>query len=1002
MRRRNVITILVQMRLSFYCKGLLLIAALISVLSSLAFAFPTNSISPSITPFVPSGLTITSIVIDVQGTISFEKPGNVTLPIGGTYTNTATSSLSGESYGTISYSSSNNGVATVDESGTVTSIGQGSTTITATQAKVLGVNAPAFKTYTVTVPASVNPDLALVAADLAVLTPTLIKGSNANLANITTALAVLPATGANGSTISWSSSNTVFVSNDGQTLNRPIYAAGDASVTLTATVSKGAVTTTKVFALTVKKLSASTIATVTSGTYTVSAGGTSSETITNVPFGTTKAAFLAAVAKGEANQSWNDTSITDPVANGNTLAVTAEDATTRVTYTVTVNTNPDIALVFADNAALTDASIKGSNTNLANVTVALQNPLPATGANGSRIFWSSSNTAFVSNDGQTVNRPIYSAGDARVTLRATVSKGAVTTLKVFVLIVKKLSASINATVTSGTYTVSAGGTSSETITNVPYGTTKAAFLAVLTKGDANQSWNDTSINDPVATGNTLVVTAQDATTRVTYTVTVNANPDIALVAADKAALTDVSIKGSNADLANVTVGLTNPLPATGANGSTITWVSSNPAVVSNNGQTVTRPSAGSQDATLTLTATITKGAVSDTKLFTLTVLKQAASSVATVTSATYTVSAGGTSSETITNVPYGTTRTEFLAALTKGEPHQIWMDTSIPDPVVTGTILEVFAQDATTRVSYTVTVNPNSDITLVEADKAALTDNQIKGSNTDLANVIIALQNPLPATGANGSTITWVSSNPAVVSNNGQTVTRPSAGSQDATLTLTATITKGAVSDTKVFPLTVLKQTASTVATVTSGTYTVSAGGTSSETITNVPYGTTRTEFLAALTKGDVNQSWNDTSINDPVAIGNTLEVTAEDGITRVTYTIIVSPNPNPDIALVAADKAALTDFSIKGGNTDLGNVTVSLTNPLPATGANGSAITWESGNTAVVSHDGQAVTRPLSSAGDATVTMTATITKGTVSDTKVFTLTVLKQVSTPPPPPPP
>ena len=130
--------------------------------------------------------------------------------------------------------------------------------------------------------------------------------------------------------------------------------------------------------------------------------------------------------------------------------------------------------------------------------------------------------------------------------------------------------------------------------------------------------------------------------------------------------------------------------------------------------------------------------------------------------------------------------------------------------------------------------------------------------------------------------------------------------------------------------------------------------------------------------------------------------MTAEDGITRVTYTIIVSPNPNPDIALVAADKAALTDFSIKGGNTDLGNVTVSLTNPLPATGANGSAITWESGNTAVVSHDGQAVTRPLSSAGDATVTMTATITKGTVSDTKVFTLTVLKQVSTPPPPPPP
>lgn len=81
-----------------------------------------------------------------------------------------------------------------------------------------------------------------------------------------------------------------------------------------------------------------------------------------------------------------------------------------------------------------------------------------------------------------------------------------------------------ATITSGTYTVSAGGTANETITAVPFATDKATFLAALTKGQADQTWNDTNINDPVVSNDTLVVTAQDGTTTVTYTVTVNDPP----------------------------------------------------------------------------------------------------------------------------------------------------------------------------------------------------------------------------------------------------------------------------------------------------------------------------------------------------------------------------------------------------------------------------------------------------------------------------------------------
>jgi hypothetical protein len=79
----------------------------------------------------------------------------------------------------------------------------------------------------------------------------------------------------------------------------------------------------------------------------------------------------------------------------------------------------------------------------------------------------------------------------------------------------------DAMITSGTYTVSTIGGGAETIIDVPFGTTKVNFLASLTAGSAGQTWNDTDISDPVVTGDTLVVTAEDTTTIITYTVTVD-------------------------------------------------------------------------------------------------------------------------------------------------------------------------------------------------------------------------------------------------------------------------------------------------------------------------------------------------------------------------------------------------------------------------------------------------------------------------------------------------
>ncbi|WP_149823887.1 family 43 glycosylhydrolase [Streptomyces tailanensis] len=83
----------------------------------------------------------------------------------------------------------------------------------------------------------------------------------------------------------------------------------------------------------------------------------------------------------------------------------------------------------------------------------------------------------------------------------------------------------------------------------------------------------------------------------------------------------------------------------------------------------------------------------------------------------------------------------------------------------------------------------------------------------------------------------------------------------------------------------------------------------------------------------------------------------------------------------VADDKAALSLGDTSGVAADL---------DLPKTGtAGGSSISWKSDNTSVVSDSG-AVTRPAAGEPNGHATLTATLKKGTVTDTKTFEVTVL------------
>ncbi|WP_138754505.1 immunoglobulin-like domain-containing protein [Paenibacillus sinopodophylli] len=179
---------------------------------------------------------------------------------------------------------------------------------------------------------------------------------------------------------------------------------------------------------------------------------------------------------------------------------------------------------------------------------------------------------------------------------------------------------------------------------------------------------------------------------------VAAEDDAGTVADDKSAL---SLGDTSAVIANLT------LPASGTNGSTISWQSNNTSVVGVDG-TVVRPT--DAKTTVTLTATIKKGTKWDSK-------------------------------------------------------------------------------------SFTIVVLATGDAGDVDLDKQDLS---IGGKNVS-SNLI------LPTLGANGSTISWQSSNLSVIKADG-TVNRPAQATNEK-VSLTATLTKGGATATKVFELIVLSQT---------------------------------------------------------------------------------------------------------------------------------------------------------------------------------------------------
>ncbi|WP_372661483.1 immunoglobulin-like domain-containing protein [Cohnella sp.] len=358
---------------------------------------------------------------------------------------------------------------------------------------------------------------------------------------------------------------------------------------------------------------------------------------------------------------------------------------------------------------------------------------------------------------------------------------------------------------------------SDTLSSV----TQALKLAITGKYGSTITWTSSntavisndgktvvpSTNSDVKVLLTATITKNNITTTKVFEVTVKAKlTDAQIVIADKAALA-IGFGGSD-DTSFVTSPLT--LPAKGANGSVISWISSNPAIISNDGKTVIRPVIGQGDAVVTMIARIKSNGVTDTKLFTLVVKQQlndadkvAADKAALSITFTEGESAGSVTSKlTLPTLGVNGSTITWVSsapAAISNDGKTVTRPAAGQGDIYVTLIATITSNGVSDLKTFSVVVKQQlTDAQKMAADKAAL---QIGFSGTDTSGSV-TLKLSLPVVGVNGSTIVWYSSNTAIIADNG-TVIRPAAGTGDKTVTLSAVIISNASVDTKAFTVTV-------------------------------------------------------------------------------------------------------------------------------------------------------------------------------------------------------
>ncbi|WP_162463248.1 immunoglobulin-like domain-containing protein [Paenibacillus psychroresistens] len=819
--------------------------------------------------------------------------------------------------------------------------------------------------------------------------------------------------GANGSTVTWASYNplTVAISTYSATVTRPTDA--DVTFNLTATLKKGDATTTQVFPIkvlqtdegaveTARLALVSTFSAITDVTQNLDLPITGLNG-TTINWSSDNAAIAVVGTKGVVSRAVTAEGGIDGALDVN---VTLEATISKIG---TPDKTQDFVVKVLDqknSEALAEASsalLIGYTGSESAASVSRNVTLPIAGLNGTTVSWSANPTGIIADSTDPTHLGIVTmpAAITVVKLTATISKNGTTATKVFDLSMSQTDAGAVAqtkdSVTLITYSVG----SSDTRASV----TQRVYLKTSDTNGTTITW--VSSNPAVISTTGLVTRPASANAVVTLTATIKKNSatatiaipltvimtDVGTIPAAKAALAITYATGDS--LAKVTRNLS--LPDIGLNGTVVTWASNKPLVVSASGE-VFRPT--DADATVILTANLTKNLEHTTKDFTLKIFQTDQSAVAAAKAAlaiSYGVgdNVGVLLGKAIKNMKLATVGTN-------GTTIQ-WISSSPTVISATGIVTRNAFEDVTVTLTAKIskTSIPNSpeivekkfDIIVPQSELGAIIEDKAEivigfGSGDSAAKVTQSLS--LPKTGLlNTTAITWTSSAPAVVNPSSGVVKRPTTA--DAIVNLTATVRKGTVVSTKIYKITVPQTDASALDAAQRALVLKFFKGDNALSVTNTVYLTPTglkgtTIVWSSDTPGAIDNDGVVKRLPDNNAVVTLKATLSKDG-SSVSKEFVVKV-PQIDSGAVANTKAALisSGLTFAPGET---KATVKGKITLPTKGSNGATITWKSDQTKVVNAAG-AVARQAE--GDTTVKLTATIKKNAVIDgTQEFTVNVLQ-----------
>ena len=455
---------------------------------------------------------------------------------------------------------------------------------------------------------------------------------------------------------------------------------------------------------------------------------------------------------------------------------------------------------------------------------------------------------------------------------------------------------------------------------------------------------------------TATLTREDGVGTVEFVITVLKMPyipnDAEKVAWDTEWLTWAVIRNANVSEDDVKTILT--LLVTGENGSDISWSSNNTVVIAADGK-VTRPALGSGDATVMLTATITSGEESDYVTFTLVVPEKEPQPDF------YELDAddlwNGVGGAKVNNKPGTWTHADW-----SGYPTIYGWAGETVELTFTGVGIEVWGWCF--NPEWSPTNDPNRPFTQFTVDGGHYERPRLyrpEGSDVYMIYSVMDLEDAEHFFYAKGDA--YVNICKIVVYTSSVTLTDQESVDAACSLLTWNTIRNQNALITEVttnltLPLASSKDTTiswfsdNTGVVANNGTVTSPAYGEGNKTIT----------LTATVTKGDA------------------------EGTVEFVITVPELPYVMTDAEKVAADEAWLVWSIISNANTLTTDVKTNLT--LPASGANGSGISWSSSDAGVIAADGT-VTRPVNGSGPVMVTLTANITCGTESGSVTFTLVV-------------